>query len=126
MKKIVNTAVFFTILYWLAVYFLAIKNKIAVKQLTPLSLAAIAAINLVIVLCSRYLQPVFESVLKVTGKIGALIFGVITTLVYLFILTPIALYKRLTGRKLLDTGIEKDKQTYYEAWEPPESIEKQY
>ena len=125
-KKIVNTAVFFTILYWLLVYFLAIKNKILVKQLSLLVLAVIILINLVIILCSRYLQPVFAVVLKVTGKIGTLIFAVITTLVYFFILTPIALYKRVTRQKLLNAKIEKDKETYYEEWEPSESIEKQY
>lgn len=125
-KKIINTAVFFTILYWLAVYFLVIKNKILIKKLSPLALAVIILINLVIVLLSRYLQPVFELVLKVTGKIGTLIFALITTLVYVFILTPIAFYKRLTGQKLLDAKIEKDKETYYEDWEPPDNIEKQY
>lgn len=125
-KKTVNTAVFFTILYWLVVYFLVIKGKFLVKELSVVSLAVITAINLVIILCSRYLVPVFELVLKVTQKIGALIFGLITTLIYLFILTPIAFYKRLTGRKLLDVKIEKDKETYYDRWEPSESIEKQY
>ena len=125
-KKIVNTAVFFTILYWLLVYFLAIKNKILVKEWSTPVLAAIIAVNLVIILCSRFLQPVFAVVLKVTQKIGTLIFGLITTLVYIFILTPIAFYKRLTGQKLLDAKIETDKETYYEDWEPSESIEKQY
>jgi len=125
-KKIVNTAVFFTILYWLSVYFLAIKNKILVKELSAPALAVIILINLVIILCSRYLQPVFAVVLKVTQKIGTLIFAVITTLVYIFILTPIAFYKRLTRQKLLDAKIEKDKETYYEDWEPSENIEKQY
>ena len=125
-KKTINTAVFFTILYWLAVYLLVIKRKLLVKELSVVSAAAMVLINLVIILCSRYLEPVFELVLKVTQKIGTLIFGLITTVVYLFILTPIALYKRLTGRKLLDVKIEKDKETYYDQWESSGSIEKQY
>ena len=125
-KKTLNTAIFFTILYWLLVYFLVIRRKFLLKELNLAAVLAIILVNLVIILCSGFLQPVFELVLKVTGKIGTLIFGLITAFVYFFILTPIALFKRLTGQQLMNVRIEKDKDSYYEAWEPPGNIEKQY
>ncbi|UCH92095.1 MAG: hypothetical protein JSV88_17590 [Candidatus Aminicenantes bacterium] len=125
-KKTLNTAIFFTILYWLLVYFLVIKRKFLVKELNLAAVLVLILINLVIILCSGFLRPVFELVLKVTQKIGTLIFGLITTVVYFFILTPIALFKRLTGKQLMNVRIEKDKDSYYEAWELPGNIEKQY
>ena len=125
-KKTINTAIFFTILYWLLVYFLVIKKKFIVKELSVVPLLIIIAINLAIILCSGLLRPVFELVTKVTQKIGTLIFGLITTFVYFFILTPIALFKRLTGKKLMNVKLEKDKESYYEDWEPTGNIEKQY
>lgn len=125
-KKTLNTAVFFTILYWIGVYFLAIKNKIVVDELTGTVWLVIAAINLVLVLCSPFLHPVFDFVLFLTGKLGSLIFGIITTVVYYFILTPIALVKRNVGTKLMHVKIDREADSYYEEWEPSEKIEKQF
>ena len=125
-KKSVDTAIFFTILYWLLVYFLVIKQKLIVKELTPVPVVALVSINLVIILCSGFLQPVFAVVLKVTQKFGSLIFALITTVVYFFILTPIALFKRLTGKQLLQVKPEKARDTYYEEWEPSPNPEKQF
>ncbi len=125
-KKRVNAAIFFTILLWLAVYFLVIKYKLVFKEQTAVSWVVIAGVNLVIILSARFLVPAFELILKGTGKIGAFIFGVVSTLVYFFILTPIALFKRLTGQKQLEAEIEKEKESYYEKWEPSVNIKKQY
>jgi hypothetical protein len=126
LKKKIDTAIFFTILYWLLVYFLVIKKKLIVKELTLVPVLVLAAINRVIILGSGFLRPVFEMVLKVTQKFGTLIFGIITTVVYFFILTPIALFKRLTGKALLQVRPGKDRDSYYEEWEPAPNPEKQY
>jgi len=125
-KKIINTAVFFTLLYWITVYFLVIKNEIIFKELTLIPLILIIVINLAIILLSRFLYPVFQLILKITQKIGNLIFGLITTIVYIFILTPIALFKRLFGKKIIEVGFENDKESYFIEWEPSANIEKQY
>ena len=125
-KKIINTAVFFTILYWILVYFLVFKHKIVIKSVTPLAVAAIILINGVLVLLSRFLVPVFELVSKLTQKLGALIFGLIATLVFYLILTPIGLFKRLAGKKLMNVKFDKNTESYYEEWEPSGNIEKQY
>lgn len=125
-KKVANTAVFFSILYWLAVYFLAIKNKVVVSRLSGVAWLVIIGIYGVVVLCSTFLEPVFEWVLKVTGWMGSLIFGIVTTVVYYFILTPIALVKRVMGKPLMRVRIDKSCSSYYEDWEPSESVEKQF
>lgn len=122
----INTAVFFTILIWLLFWLLGVKHRILFKELTPVVWAAAIGFNIIVIALSRFLVPVFELVLKGTGKIGSLIFGLITTLVYYFILTPIALFKRLTGKKLMETRIDGDLDSYYEQWEPSDNIEKQY
>lgn len=118
--------VFFTILYWLLVYILIFKKKLIFKELSIGAIALIAAVNLVLILLARPLLPVFEFVLKITGKIGNLIFGLITTIVFFLILTPIALFKKSTGQRLMYYRFDKEKETYFEEWEPSENLEKQY
>ena len=125
-KKTINTAIFFTLLFWMLVLILVINNKLIFKKLTIVPVLILVAINLVLILFSPLLRPVFELVLKGTQKIGSLIFGLITAVVYFFILTPIALFKRLTGKRLMEVGYEPDKESYYLEWEPSGNIEKQY
>ncbi len=83
-------------------------------------------IYMIIILSSRYLVPVFEFILKITGKIGNKIFSLITILVYYLILTPIALYKKILGQELLKFKIDKKKKSYYEIWESSDDVSKQY
>ena len=125
-KQRINTAIFFTLLFWLLVYFLVMKKKLIVKELTPVLVGALILINLVIIFSSGFLQPVFAGILKVTRKIGNLIFALISAVVYLGILTPIALFKRMTGKPLLQVKPETDRESYYEEWEPAPNLEKQY
>lgn len=125
-KKTVNTAVFFTILYWILIYVLVFKKGLIFKELTAVSIAIMFALNLLLIVLSKFLVPVFELILKITGKIGTLIFALITTVVFIFVLTPIALFKRLRGQQLLKFKFEKDKTTYFEEWESSPDIEKQY
>jgi hypothetical protein len=125
-KKRVNTTIFFTLLVWLAVYLWVIKHKILAPRLTPVLWVVIITIQVFIFLLAKYLVPGFEFVLKLTSKIGTVIFGIITTLVYYFILTPISLFKRLIGKPLLHVKIDKTQVSYYEQWETSTRIEKQY
>jgi len=125
-KKTVNTAVFFTILYWILTYVLIFKKGMIFKELTAVNIAILIAFNLVLIGFSKFLTPVFELILKITGKIGTLIFALITTVVFIFVLTPIAFFKRLGGGELMKFKFEKDKTTYFEEWESSPDIEKQY
>ncbi len=125
-KKLRDTIIFFTIFYWLLFYILIIRNKLIVEEITIGKMVIFVFIYMIIILSSRYLVPVFELILKLTGKIGNVIFGLITGLVYYLILTPIALYKKITKQELLKVKIDKNKKTYYEDWEEGISIEKQY
>lgn len=89
-------------------------------------MAIIIAVNLVIILLARFLVPVFDFISKITKKIGTVIFAVITIFVFVFVLTPIALFKRLRGHKMLKYKFEKEKETYFDEWESSSNIEKQY
>ncbi|MCK4765433.1 MAG: hypothetical protein KAW12_24740 [Candidatus Aminicenantes bacterium] len=125
-KKTINAAVFFFILYWLLAYVLVFKKKLIFAELTAVHIGIVIAGSIVLVLLSKILCPVFELVLKVTGKIGTLIFALITTIVYIFILTPIAFYKKLRGPVLLQHKFDKEKTSYFEEWESSPNLEKQY
>jgi hypothetical protein len=69
---------------------------------------------------------VFQGVLVVAHRIGSLIFGLLTGFVFIFILTPISIIKRLFKSQLLSVKIEKNLPTYYEDWESSEDIKKQF
>jgi len=125
-QKALNAAIFFTILLWLLVYFLMIRHHLLVSRVTPVVWVVLIVIQVLIFLLATYLVPAFEFISKYTGKIGSFIFGMITTVVYYFILTPIAVFKRLTGKPLLHVKIDKTQVSYYEQWESSVSIEKQY
>jgi hypothetical protein len=124
--ELIHASIFYTIVLWLAFYFLVLKHKLVFKEATWVTWAAIIGINLLIIAVVRFLVPLFNLILIGTSKIGSFIFATISTIVFFFILTPIALFKRLTGKKLIETKIEKEKESYYEPWEPAEDIEKQY
>lgn len=125
-KKIINSALFFTILYWLLIYFFIIKKGVITREKRFLSILIIIFGNLILISISKYLIPIFEFILKIARKIGSIMFGIISTIVYFFILTPIAIYKKLRGHKLLKVKFEKEKTSYFENWEISKDIEKQF
>jgi len=96
------------------------------SKISFLQIAALIGVNLLLVVFSKVLIPVFELILKITGKIGSLIFGTITTIVFFFILTPISLFRRATGKKMLNLGFEKESDSYFEEWEESSDFTKQY
>ena len=125
-KKKLNTIVFFSILYWLLTYIFIIKKGFIFNKISYLQIAVLIGINIIIVIFSRMLIPLFDLILKFTGKIGSLIFGTITALVFFLILTPISLFRRATGKKMLKLGFEKESESYFEEWEESSDFTKQY
>lgn len=125
-KKKINTAVFFSLLLWLIVYLVVIKSSAWISPSTPWVWVIVALLQAIFIVLAEFFVPAFEFILKITSKIGTLIFAVLTTCVFYFILTPIALFKRLTGKPLLNVKIDKSKSSYYEEWEISPNVEKQY
>lgn len=125
-KKTINSAVFFTLLLWLAAWLLVFRRRILVKEISPAVWGAVIGINILLIVLSRWLVPVFDGVMKVTAKIGVLIFGMISTLVFFLILTPISLVKRLMGGKMMEIHYDRNRATYYEEWEAGSDISNQY
>jgi hypothetical protein len=124
-KKIINSAVFFTILYWLVVYFVQ-RSSHFLSGARPLTWAALAAGSLLLLALARPLLPVFERVLAVTARIGSLVFALITMLVFFLLLTPISLLMRLAGKVFMPGRFDPRAATYYEPWQVSEDAGKQF
>jgi hypothetical protein len=124
-KKIINSAVFFTILYWLVIYLVERKNHFL--QNAPLkSWLLLAAGSLLLILFAKILLPVFELVLAVSKRIGSLIFALISALIFFVLLTPISLLMRLFGKTFMNRRFAKEQQTYYELWQISDDVSKQF
>jgi hypothetical protein len=124
-KRIINSAVFFTILYWLVVYVLQRKSHFLTAAPLPTWLLLVGG-SLLLILLARILLPVFELVLKVTAKIGSLVFALITVLVFFILLTPISWVLKLTGMKFVQKGFDPAARTYYQPWQHSDDIGKQF
>jgi hypothetical protein len=124
-KRIINSAVFFTILYWLAVYIVQRRSHF-LSGARPLTWAVLVAASLLLIVLARPLLPVFERVLAVTARIGSLIFALITMLVFFFLLTPISLLMRLAGKVFMQGRFDARAATYYEPWQVSEDASKQF
>lgn len=120
-----DASIFFIILSWIIILVL-LKRKIINPGITFKFILFIIGMNLLIILISPILNPLYKLILKGTQKLGSFIFSLITAVVFIFILTPISLFKRLRGHKVIETGYRKDLPTYYRDYEPSKDIEKQY
>ncbi len=126
-KKFRDTAIFFTILYWLILFIVVFKRDIkAFFELEILKILLIIVINLILIALSKYLSPVFEFILKITKKIGSFIFALVSTIIFFLVLTPIALFLRLRGKQFVDYKIDKNKETYYENYKFSDDLDKQF
>ena len=126
-KKIRDTAIFFTILYWLLIFiFVLHKRVMEVKNLKLSVLLLIFLGYIVLILLSKVLVPVFNLVLAITKKIGSLIFSFISSVVFYLILTPMALFMRLRGKVFLDYKIDKKTDSYYKDYQKSEDMKKQF
>ncbi len=124
-KRIINSAVFFAILYGLAI-FLAQRQTRFLDQAGAWTWLLLGAGLLLLILLARPLLPVFDLVLKITAKVGSVIFALITAVVFFVLLTPISLLMRLAGKKFMQRRFEAQAATYYEAWQGAEDISKQF
>ena len=70
--------------------------------------------------------PVFRTAMVFSTFLGNIIFKIITTVVFYFILTPIALVMRLFGKKFLTLQKNQNQDTYFEDYVPHAGTEKQY
>ena len=122
-KEHKNSLVFFIILQVLVFYLLWRSGALALNWIT-----GVLYLGLLILLIgfSRPLVTVFRGILAVTGAIGRVIFIVISSLVFYFILTPIALIMRLTGKRFVAHRFDPDLTSYYQEYQPDEDPEKQY
>lgn len=124
-KKIVNSAVFFVILYWLGIYLVQRQGHLLAGARWPLWLA-LAAGTLLPVALAKPLLPVFEAVLAVTARLGSLIFAAITAAVFFVLLTPLSLLMRLGGKVFMRRRFDRSAATYYEPWQASEDAGKQF
>ena len=126
-KKVRDTAIFFTILYWLLIFIFVLHKRVTeIKNLKLSVLLLIFVGYIVLILLSKVLVPVFDLVLAITKKIGSLIFSFISSIVFYLILTPIALFMRLRGKVFLDHKIDKNMDSYYKDYQESEDIKKQF
>ena len=124
-KKIINSAVFFTILYWLIVFLVQRRNHFLTKA-RPGTWLALAAGSLLLILLAKLLLPVFELVLALTAKVGSVIFALITAVVFFILLTPISMLMRLAGKVFMQRHFDAALPTYYESWQAAEDVGKQF
>ncbi|MFC1632335.1 SxtJ family membrane protein [Candidatus Omnitrophota bacterium] len=59
------------------------------------------------------LKPVYLVMLPVAMCIGWVVTRIILTILFYFVVTPIGLIARLTGKDLLDEKLEKEKPSYW-------------
>lgn len=74
----------------------------------------------------RKFFPIFKMIIVLAGFIGNIVYTVISTLIFYFILTPISLLMRLFGRKFLIHKIDQSLDTYYEDDAPHTGVENQF
>ena len=124
-KRIINSAVFFILLYALAIFLVQRQNRF-LDQAGARTWLLLAAGALLLILLAKILLPLFDLVLKITAKIGSLIFALITAVVFFVVLTPISLLMRLAGKKFMQRRFDAQAPTYYESWQVAEDVSKQF
>jgi len=115
---------FFAILYILAA-FLLWRHTDLLRPLNPVRGLILAAGLTITLAAGPFLAPVFKVVTALTRRLGSLIFGLISLLVYFLILSPLAMVMRLGGKQFLSLK-DDGEETWYEDWTPGESPDKQY
>lgn len=124
-KRIINSAVFFTMLYWLIVFLVQRQSRF-LDHAGLMTWLLVFAGSLLLILLARVLLPVFELVLALTAKVGSVIFALITAVVFFILLTPISIMMRLTGKKFMQRYFDEKLPTYYESWQVSEDVSKQF
>jgi hypothetical protein len=70
--------------------------------------------------------PLFRLIMIGSGHVGNFIFLVISTLVFILILTPLSLTMRLLGKRFMAAHLEPKQDSYYERPEEPTGYEHQF
>lgn len=126
-KEIKQTAIFFSLLYWLLLFLFLFKSSFkAIKEFTFLYFLALIFINVLLILISKFLTSIFKVISLIAKKVGNLIFLIISSFVFFVILTPISFVLRLKGKIFIDYKTEKDNKSYFKKYIPSEDIKKQY
>jgi hypothetical protein len=118
--------IFSIILFALLAFF---TTKIYLPDNIKLGLAIFSLEGILILLSilkPRIFYPVFKTALSFSAVIGSIIFTIISSLVFLVILTPIALIMRGSGKRFLKHKIDKNLDSYYEDYVPHAGINKQF
>lgn len=119
-----HSVVFFGILYALSL-FLIWRKTAWIDPLTPMKGALVIVGFFAILAVAPALTPVFRGILSLTRRLGTVIFGILSLLVFFFILSPLALIMRMGGKRFLPDHREIE-GTWYEKWSSGESPDKQY
>jgi hypothetical protein len=90
------------------------------------ALAAETLVVAVFLALPRDFFPAFRAILFLSGRLGSLIFGVIATVVFYLILTPIAVVMRLSGKRFMPVRPDPAAPTYYEPGENGHDFGKQF
>lgn len=89
-------------------------------------LAVATAIIALFLFRPKVFFPLFRLILIGSGYLGNFIFLVISTLVFLLILTPLSLTMRLFGKRFMAARLEPRRESYYEPPEKPTGYEHQF
>jgi hypothetical protein len=117
----------FAILLFILIGFLTFKLTAPFSLVFKIIIFVIEGLVLVASLIKpNFFAPVFKIALIGSSFIGNIIFKIISTLVFYFILTPIALVMRLFGKKFLIHKMNPKLETYYEDYLHHGGIEKQF
>jgi len=84
------------------------------------------AVTLVFFIMPRWFFPAFKIIMRASGFIGNAIFMVLSILVFLLILTPIAWVMKLLGKKVMHAVADPSRNSYYEPSEPRGDMERQF
>jgi hypothetical protein len=88
------------------------------------SLVTLAALSLVTAaLHPRLFRPLYRCMMRVSFRIGQTLGKVILGAVYLFVVTPLGLLLRLTGKDLLELKRSPHKSTYWKPAKPAGRLE---
>lgn len=117
----------FSVLLFILIAFITYKLTLPLDLPLRIILFSIEGLILLsILLKPKYFYPVFRTALIISSFIGNIIFKIISTVVFYFILTPISLAMRLFGKTFLIHKTNPKLETYYEGYTRHAGIEKQF
>ena len=80
----------------------------------------------VLLIIPKIFFPLFKAILIGSSYLGHFIFVLIAAIVFIFILTPMALAMKLFGKNFMNPDLDPSLSTYYDEAEISRDIEKQF